>query len=902
MNYLIYLCLFISFSSYASTITGRVTDATEPLYGATVVVLEKSDSTMVAFGLTNEDGRFEIHEVPLGDFVLQVSYTGFNEYYQDFQVLEGEKHKPLGSLMLKESSAILQEVSIEAERIPMGILGDTINYNAAAFKTRKGASVEDLLRKMPGIEVARDGSIKAQGEDVENVLVDGKEFFSGDPKMATQNLEAEAIDKVQVYDKKSEEAEFTGVDDGQEEKTINLKLKEDYKNGGFGKMAVEGGTEDTKLAKVNYNRFSPSMQASIIGNVNNINQQAFSFNDYVQFMGGLGNVMSNGGFQDNDLINAGGGQPRGINDRTALGTNLNYDFSSKFKSNFNYLYAAKKTDLREVGLSSNFTDDLSFITRDTLRSISDNHNHRGSVKLDYKHNPRNAIKLKSSFGFDDNSKVRDAVTEYQGTAIPTSLTLNDQQLMVSNININADLNYKRKFATKGRNWISSARWNRATQREDLDLNNGILLESVLNRLTQKQNLDGLSSEFRLSSKFNEPIGKSLYLGANYAITRNMQNPNREFYNLVGQEYTLDQNLSDEFERFWNTQSFGVSLRRNRKRMKLNTNLALLRTNLETSQFAKEIRSEASNSYLLPSLSVDFNMKGSKRLELYYNTNVNAPSIGQLISIPNNADPNFIVLGNAELNPEYVHSLGSSFSSFDQFNFSSFFFNFNISYSPNKIVNSRNFKEDFTTEILPINASNYWSSRIYLNHGRPIRPLKIKYSINTNFRAEKYTTLLNALNNDITSWNMSSDLRIENRNKDKVDIALGFRFDANDYNSTFNSSGSYTSYSWYSDLRYNLNASLFFSATYDYQTFDASFVGQKQVQHLINLSLRQSILNDQLAFELKVNDLLNQTEGISRFGTQSAVTDRRFNTLARYITLGASYRIGKVRNEGITISG
>ena len=174
----------------------------------------------------------------------------------------------------------------------MGILGDTISYNAAAFKVKPGATVEDLLKKLPGVDIQRDGSIKAMGEEVENVLVDGKEFFGNDPKIATKNLEAEAVDKVQVFDKKSEIAEFTGIDDGNKEKTINLKLKEEYKKGGFGNAKLAGGTESTYEAKVNYNRFSPKMQAAVILGANNINKQAFSFNEYISFMGGLANAIS----------------------------------------------------------------------------------------------------------------------------------------------------------------------------------------------------------------------------------------------------------------------------------------------------------------------------------------------------------------------------------------------------------------------------------------------------------------------------------------------------------------------------------------------------------------------------------------------------------------------------------
>lgn len=885
----------------ASTIRGVVSDGTESLYGATVVVLEKSDSTMVAFGITDESGKFEIHDVPEGEFVLQVSYTGFTEYYQAFDLSGDKSNKEMGSIVLSESSAILQEVSIEAERIPMGILGDTINYNAAAFKTRKGASVEDLLKKMPGIEIARDGSIKAQGKDVENVLVDGKEFFSGDPTMATKNLEAEAVDKVQVYDKQSDEAEFTGIDDGQKEKTINLKLKEEYKNGGFGNVAVEGGTEETRLAKVNYNRFSPTMQASLIGNVNNINEQAFGFNDYIQFMGGLGNVMSGGGFQGSGLLGGGGREPKGINDQSTLGTNFNLDINSKLQTNMNYLYSGQETALNEVGEAINFTDLNDFDTRDTLNSDYSNANHRGSIKLDYEHNPRNVITLKSNMALTEKNGGENAVTRYLKDEISQTLTTNEQQSTVRNLNWNTDFIYKRKFGAKGRNWISSVKYDRASQQEDLDIDNSILFGNILDRVIQRQNLNGESSNLRISTKYKEPIGVGLYLGSHYIVNKNEQNPNRKFYNQVGQEFNLDQGLSDDFNRSWKTHTGGLSLRRNRKKLKMAAQLSYMNTNLQTYQLKENISGQNTNNYLLPSVTMDWDLKGSKRFEFYYTTNVNAPSISQLVTIPNNANPNYIVSGNPNLNPEYMHSIGSSYSSFDQFNFSNFFANFNLSLSSNKIINSTKYNDDFTTEVLPINASNYISTRLYLSHSKPIRPLKIKYSFNTNLSGEKFSTLLNEMNNDITSWNIDADIRIENRKKERLDMAGGFRFNANDYNSSFNTSSNYITYSWYTDANLNITESLFFSATYDYRTFDASFTGEKEVQHLVNLSLRQSFMEDKLAIELKAHDLLNENRGISRYGSQTALVDRRYNTLSRYFMLGVTYKLGKVKQTGITFS-
>ncbi len=266
-------------------ITGKVwNEKEEPLFGATIVLLTQEDSTMISFALTDDKGRFRMDNVKKGEYFLQASFIAHESYSNKLSEDWSNRSLDLGIITLAESTELLQEVTVKAEHIPMGIKGDTISYNANAFKTRPNASVEDLLKKLPGIEVERNGNIKAQGEDVENVLVDGKEFFGKDPTMATKNLSAEAVDRVEVFDKRSEIAEFTGVDDGDEEKTINLKLKEDHKKGGFGNANLAGGTEDSYDAKLNYFRFSPAMQASVILSANKINEETFTINDRIEFI------------------------------------------------------------------------------------------------------------------------------------------------------------------------------------------------------------------------------------------------------------------------------------------------------------------------------------------------------------------------------------------------------------------------------------------------------------------------------------------------------------------------------------------------------------------------------------------------------------------------------------------
>ena len=274
-------------------ISGTVADsAATPLVGATVTVMHAKDSVLAGFSTTQADGGFLIGRLKKDNYILTISYIGFETHTQSLKVTKDDN---LGNIILEEESEILKEVLVKGDRVPVVINGDTIEYNADAFKTQPNAVVEDLLKRLPGVEVERDGTIRAQGEQVQQVLVDGKEFFGTDPKVATKNLPADAIDKVQVFNKKSDRSEFSGIDDGQRQKTINLELKEDKKNGAFGRITGGAGTDERFYGKTNINRFSPNRQISLIGTINNINEQGFSMNDYFNFSGGMQRMMSGGG-------------------------------------------------------------------------------------------------------------------------------------------------------------------------------------------------------------------------------------------------------------------------------------------------------------------------------------------------------------------------------------------------------------------------------------------------------------------------------------------------------------------------------------------------------------------------------------------------------------------------------
>ncbi|MCB0841938.1 MAG: carboxypeptidase-like regulatory domain-containing protein, partial [Bacteroidetes bacterium] len=282
---------FASAQNGGLMIEGFVVDtAAQPLMGTTAVILNAKDSILVSFSLSEKTGRFFFKRIAPGDYILQLTYIGYQQINKPITVKEDNQN--LGIFVMEPADLSLGEVTIEGERTPILIKGDTIEYNADAFKTQPNSAVEDLLKKLPGVEIERDGTIKAQGETVKKVLVDGKEFFGDDPKIASKNLPANVVDKVQVFDKKSEIAEFTGIDDGERDKTINLELKDGKKKGifgtvtgGYGPPYPQSGIENRYLGKANVHKFSKKYQVSALGMLNNTNEQAFSINDYINFMG-----------------------------------------------------------------------------------------------------------------------------------------------------------------------------------------------------------------------------------------------------------------------------------------------------------------------------------------------------------------------------------------------------------------------------------------------------------------------------------------------------------------------------------------------------------------------------------------------------------------------------------------
>jgi len=395
------------------TVKGRLIDSSNAaLPQATIMFLNPKDSSLVNFGSSNKEGFFEVKNLNRANYIFKVTYVGHAPLMIAISPKPEELIIDLGVQKMEPASTMLGEVEIKGERAPVTIKKDTIEFNAGSFKTQPNAMAEDLIKKLPGMEVDNDGTIRAQGEQVQRVTVDGKEFFGRDPKLATRNLPADAVDKVQVFDKKSDQAVFTGIDDGQREKTINLELKEEKRKGMFGNATGGYGTEDRFTGKLSLNRFAKGQQLSIVGTANNINEQGFSIDDYMTFTGGAQQFAAGGGGARTITIQGGGGgnsggmqlgggQTNGLMSTYGGGINFNKDFSTKTKLSANYFINYLEHDIIQKTERENFNTNNFKYYNELSSQNSTNLNHRINLTLDHEIDSANSFKWTNGLTFSD---------------------------------------------------------------------------------------------------------------------------------------------------------------------------------------------------------------------------------------------------------------------------------------------------------------------------------------------------------------------------------------------------------------------------------------------------------------------------------------------------------------------
>ena len=914
-SFFIALIFFSAEKSFAQTtftdVKGTVmSNENKPLEFATAVLLQQKDSVMQGFALTDKNGNYKLSNVPKGEYILQLTFVGYETTSKNISVSGEMKEMIVEAVTMKPSAHDLNLTTIEGDKIPVQMKGDTIEYNAGAFKTQPNDNVEQLLKKLPGVQVDKDGNITAQGEAVKKITVDGKDFFTDDPKMATKNLPADAIDKVQVFDKKSETADFTGVDDGETEKSINLKLKPDHKNGTFGNATVGGGKQDAAgtdaryYGKLTYNRFTSKNKFSVIGLANNTNEQGFTFQEISSFSGGMQNMWDNnfGGNNADNGIGL-GGSGKGIADNLAGGLNLNSSLKN-LELNLNYVYSYTDNLLNQHS-EKNYTG-----VETGFNSISNslqrwfNHNQRANIKAIYKFSENSNLTLKSNLSYTTADKNVFSSQENNINFNRLSFSWSDTKTNSDNLNLRNNLTFKQKFTKKGRTFVADANYNRVISNSSTALNNfqqTIVHDSIpyirLDSILQNQISDNNKNYMNAQLTYTEPVTEQSVIEISGMHRQNLQATTKNFFDInpVSDAEIKNDTLSSIYSNQYSFDRGGLKFRY----YKGNTNFAfgaVLQNSVLTGTSQLSF-TPIHKSYLktLPSVQLVQKFNRAGRLSMMYNTRVSEPSIEQLQPVIDNTNPLSIYKGNPELDAEYSHNMNLNYNYYSQYSSTTLMIYSWSSYATNRIINSVTYDSLLVQTTMPVNSKYQFSSNGYLSFSTPIKFLGIKIELEPEGGYSEGSIYINGNETATKSYTQAMDASIQNKKKDDWDWTIGAAFESNKTiyaTSAFAPQQSF-SYNYYAELEIDLTKSLTLESDADYTIYDNESFAAAQKILLWDASLSfQFLKNDRGEMKLSARDLLNQDNGFIRTVNLNYTEERTTNTLGRYYLLTFAYNLSK----------
>ncbi len=918
----LFITLLITQYTFAQTfsISGRIIEKndTSGLIGVSVIAKSASDTLNKNGTATDESGAFIIRNLPAGAYKLITSYIGYNTLERTVNVTGNIN---IGNILLEPAPTTLNNVTVQGVQTRVQQLGDTTQFNANAYKTTPDASAEDLVTKMPGI-TNENGTLKVNGEDVKKVLVDGKMFFGDDASTAIKNLPAEVIDKVQVFDKLNDQAQFTGFDDGQGEKTINIVTKPGKNNGQFGKVYAGYGTDERYIAGGNLNFFNDDRRISVIGLSNNINQQNFSTDDLLGVVGGSsgqnrgggqpgrgGRGGYKGGAANNFLV----GQQGGITKTNAVGINYSDDWGKKVKVTGSYFFNETNNE-NNTKLSRKYSPvgDTAIIYNEKNTSAAKNINHRANLRIEYNIDSNNSIIISPRVSFQDNES--NSVLSGQNLVSGTDLiSSTDNRTTNNNVgySFNNDLLYRHKFNKRGRTLslnVTTGMNNREGTSSMYSLNDYQDSDSLID-----QKSTNYTHGYNLSTNitYTEPIGELSQLMFNYNPSYTYNNADKETFNLdtANSIYTdFDSLLSNKYKNTYTTHNGGISYRLGDKGKKMNLMLSVngQYATLDGNQdFPHTFSLEKNFTSILPRAMFNYKFSKTKNLRLFYRTSTNAPSISQLQNVIDNSNQLLLKTGNPDLKQDYQNMFIAHYSSTNPESARSFFAFAYVNFTNNYIGNSTLIPTQDTivdNGILinrggqlsrPVNLDGYANARTFLTYGLPINPIKSNLNLNAGFSYSHTPAMINNAINFSNTYNINGGFTLGSNISENIDFALTYSGNYNIAQNTLQKELDNMYYSQSTSLRFNwiflkgfvlntnINHNLYTGLT---SAFSQSFF-------LWNASFGYKFLKTRsLEAKIVAYDILNQNRSISQTVNDTYIEDSETDVLKRYFMLQLTYTL------------
>src|SRR5436190_5859352 len=944
------LSLFMSlfFTGFAQkldgVIKGKLTDtaAKAPVTEATVSVLSAKDSSLTTLSKTDKKGGFEFTGLEYGDYEVVITHGSFETIRKKISLSSSTKTIDLGNLIAEKAYKKLGEVVVSTES-PVIMKGDTVQFKADAFRTKPNATVEDLLKKIPGTEVDKDGVVKTQGEQVQKIYVDGKEFFGNDPKMATKNLTADMVESVQVFDDMSDQAKFTKVDDGSRTKAINIKLKADKKKGVFGRATAAVGSDERYEGNASINKFNGNNRISLLFNANNINKQGFSFNDIISSMGGGGGGnfgggggggAGGGGFGGTGMNVSGGrggfggfgggGSSTGITKTLATGVNYNNEWK-KIKVSGSYFFSRTNNDQEQNSYRQTFfaNDSISKLTRD-VRSNNINQNHRFNVRVEYAIDSMNSIlystnlTLQHSENYSDDTSFVYSSSPIKEYLAQTSRTNNTNER--DGVNWSNNFLYRKKFKRIGRT-VTLGLTNSINSSESDAFNKTpyVFYDSDGNIIrTQNQNQNSSqetkSNNNVLSLSYTEPVGLNKLLEFNYAYTNNKSQSDKETWNYNNTSGKYDDPnllLTNDFDNTFTANRFGANFRVQEKKYNYQVGLGVQQSQLKSLSYqaatAKDslIINDAVNFF--PQASFNYTPSRTKNFRVNYRGRTNQPTVNQLQNVRDVSDPLNQKIGNPDLDQEFTHTFGSNFNTFNMQKFRFIAFGVNLSVTDNKIVNSIDYvssnpilqNSPQITLTKPVNIDGNYSGFSYLTFGFPFKSKKLKGSslnFNTNFSYNHDVSLIDEEKNLGKTMVLGQSAGINFNIAEKFDFGANLNVSYNNINYSISEQQNedYFSQTYSVDMTYQFKGNFILSTDVDYYINSGRSDGFNQNIPLWNASIGKQVFKNKAGeIKISVNDILNQNQSITRTNGDNYIQDTRGVVLKRYVMFSFMYNLNRM---------
>lgn len=905
------------------SVKGDIVDTTEnaKLANASISVLNAKDSTLVSFTRAAAGGAFSIGNLHNGKFILLVSYPTYADYVERFSLDSIKSGHDFGKLNMLLKAKLLRDVIIRGTRSAMKIKGDTTEYNAGAFKVQPNAKVEDLLKQLPGIEVDKDGKITAQGQTVNKVLVDGEEFFGDDPTLVTKNIRADMVDKVQLYDKKSDQATFTGIDDGQKIKTINIKLKEDKKNGYFGKIDAGDATDGYYAGQLLFNRFKAKQKVSAYLTVGNNGKTGLGWEDSQKYgsdalqFGDNGEIYITGG--NGDGLDSFNGQYNGQGTPLARNGGVHYDSKwngDKESINANYKIGSLEVNGTSNTLSQNNTSGGTY--NGTSNQNFDNFMFRQKLDFTYQ------IKLDTTSNLkimaDGTLKNTHTKSNYFSTSTRGADTLlNNNTRSIDNKDntqiFDASAFYTKKFKKKGRtfSFLAGISQSETTSNGSLKSAANFYDPLTLGKLDSTQLIDQYktadvkSFSLKTNLTYTEPLTKELSVIFNYGLSVNNGTSNLASYNQsTAGVYNLKvDSLSDNYQLNELSNLAGAIF--NFKKNKTLFNFGTKVSNVNFNQTDMVTGNVLKRNFVdwMPQANFQYRFSQQQSLYLNYSGRTVQPTISQIQPVAVNTDPLNITIGNPNLTPSFTNNFYFFYNSYKILSGQSIWLNGNYSFTTNPIVSNLVTDTTGKTTNQYVNIGNKKSSNYNLNavFDRKLPKIDINVGINMGLNGNNSYNYSNNALDYIKSDTYSIKFRASKYKEKKYDLYLNFgpnytisgsslQPQLNNNGRGFNAEYGFT---FYLPAKFQIASDGNYENRGKTETFNTVYN-----RTLINASISKTFLKgDNLKLSVSGNDLLNQNSGFDRNSSGNLITQNTYTTIKRYFMLSIVWDFNKM--GGIT---